>query len=428
MKLTCACLLLLLFSGTATCDDWPQWRGGSLDCLSDEKNLPDNFESASRLWQLNLPGPGGSSPVVWDDQIFVASVDGNDLVLIKVSNQGEIAWKKTLVGKNANIRMDRANSASPSPITDGKHVWVMMTDGILHCFDFAGKLQWTKDMQKEYGQFNIQFGMTSTPVLDDGKLYFQFIHGNMRDRKSTSVGKIVALNADDGKQVWLHERTTDATAENKHAYTTPTIFRNSKRAFLVVHGADFTTGHDLESGKELWRIGGMNPRDQYNPFLRFVSSPVCSESMIVVPSAKNGPVYALNPAMDGRVDEHQRGSAILWQLEKGTPDVASPVIAGDLVFLARENGVLICVDARTGEVCYEERLLTNKHRSTPVVADGKVYVIGRDGTAVVLENSREFKVLAKHKLGEDTTASPAISNGRIYVRTNKSLIAFGKGK
>lgn len=428
MKVIVSCMLLTQITGLLLAkENWPQWRGPGLDSISSESGLPDSFADEYRLWTVRLPGPGGCSPVIWNDQIFVGSVAGDDLVLIKINREGETQWTQKLAGKNHNIRMDRANSASPSPVTDGEHVWVMMTDGILHCFDFDGQLKWKKDMQQEYGTFEIQFGMTSTPVLDKGKLYFQFIHGDMRNRSTNSVGQIVALNAADGSQVWIHKRHTDAVAENKHSYTTPTIFRNDQLEFLVVHGADFTTAHSLDDGKELWRIGGMNPKgSSYNPFLRFVSSPVCSESMIVVPSAKNGPVYALNPNMKGTVGDDVRHNAILWTLDKGTPDVACPVITGKHVFLARENGVVICLDAKTGEKNYEERLLASMHRSTPVVADGKVYMVGRDGTAIVLADDPEFKLISKQKLGEDTTASPAISNGRIYIRTNESLIAFGK--
>jgi len=282
-------------------------------------------------------------------------------------------------------------------------------------------------MQQAYGQFEIQFGMTSTPLLDRGRLYFQFIHGDMRNRSTRSVGQIIALHAADATEIWKHERITDAVAENKHAYTSPTIFRNEEREYLVVHGGDFTTAHSLEDGNELWRIGGMNPKGtSYNPFLRFVSSPVCSESMIVVPSAKNGPVYALNPNISGTIEPESRGTAILWELAKGTPDVATPVISGKNVFLARENGVVLCLDAKTGQVHFEERLLADKHRSTPVIAAGKVYILGRDGTAIVLADENELKLISEFKLGEDITASPAISNGRIYIRTNKSLIAFGR--
>ena len=427
MKTVTTCVLILCTFGSAMCEDWPQWRGARLDSLSSESNLPDSLDDQSQLWRFEMPGPGGCSPVIWNEQIFVASVDGRDLVLMKISVEGKEIWRTSLTGKNQNIRMDRANSASPSPVTDGKYVWVMMTDGILHCFDFDGQLQWKKDLQNEYGKFDIQFGMTSTPVLDNGKLYLQFIDGNMRDRATTSVGKIIALNARDGSELWKHVRRTDATAENKHSYTTPTIYRRDNLEYLVVHGADYTTGHSLDDGTELWRIGGMNPQgSNYNPFLRFVSSPVCSESMVVVPSAKNGPVYAISPKLSGTISAEARKDVLIWELEQGTPDVATPLITDKHVYLARENGVVLCLDAGTGKQLYEKRLLSDKHRSTPVAADGKVYFVGRDGTTLVIADESEFRQLSRFKLGEDTTASPAVSNGRIYVRTNKSLFAFGK--
>ena len=427
MKTLMTCVLILLTFGSAMCDDWPQWRGAGLDSLSSETNLPDALDNETQIWRLEMPGPGGCSPVIWNDQIFVASVDGRNLVLMKISVEGKEIWRTNLTGKNQSIRMDRANSASPSPVTDGKNIWVMMTDGILHCFDFDGNLKWKKDLQKEYGRFDIQFGMTSTPVLDNGKLFLQVIDGNMRDRVTTSVGKIIALDARDGSELWKHVRRTDATAENKHSYTTPTIYRNNGLEFLVIHGADYTTAHSLVDGKELWRIGGMNPKGaDYNPFLRFVSSPVCSKSMVVVPSAKNGPVYALRPKLSGTIGAESKEEALIWELEHGTPDVATPLITEKHVYLARENGVVLCLEAKTGKQIFEKRLLSDKHRSTPVAADGKIYLVGRDGTTLVLADDSEFKLLSKYKLGEDTTASPAVSNGRVYIRTNKSLFAFGK--
>ncbi len=406
-------------------ENWPQWRGGSWDSLSPATGLPEALIEETLIWSLELPGPGGASPVVWGDRIFLSSVDGSKVALLCINTDGNLLWQRDLAGKNQRIRMDNANSASPSPVADASHVWVMKTDGLLHCFTHAGDLVWKKDLQEEYGRFNIQFGMTSTPLLDRGMLYLQLIHGDMRD-KSSSIGKIVALDASDGSQRWVHVRETAATVENKHAYTSPLLFRNADRQFLIVHGADATTGHRLEDGQELWRVIGLNPKSGYNPFLRFVSSPVCNEDLIVVPSAKSGPVIGISPDLSGSVslDSHW----IKWKLDRGTPDVATPVISNKLVYLARENGVFVCVDAETGTMLYEERILRDKHRSTPVVADGRIYLVGRDGTALVLGEGREFRLISEYDLEEDTTASPAIADGKIYVRTNKSLFAFAKSK
>ena len=185
-------LLLVVFPvHSIHADNWPQWRGANLDSVSHEKELPRSLSKDNLLWKLKMPGPGGASPIVWEDNIFVASVEGNDLVLLCITTDGKQKWKRKLEGRNRQIRMDNSNGASPSPVTDGDHVWVMLTPGIVHCFDFQGNLIWKKDMQNEYGEFQIQFGMTSTPLLDNGNLYFQFIHGNMRDREP-STGKIVA--------------------------------------------------------------------------------------------------------------------------------------------------------------------------------------------------------------------------------------------
>lgn len=416
------CLTLIVVGQSSAVDNWPQWRGAKFDSISSETNFPKSLNEQSQLWKLEMPGPAGASPIVWEDKIFVASVDGKDLVLMCVSTEGKILWNQKLEGQNKQIRMDRSNFASPSPVTDGKHVWVMLSDGVLHCFTIDGELIWKKDMQKEYGKFEIQFGLSSTPLLDKGKLYFQLIHGSMRNDK-TSVGHLVALDAETGDEVWNHTRKTSALTENKHAYTSPTLFRNADREYLVIHGADFATGHSLEDGKEIWRLGGFNPQASYYGYLRFVSSPACSENLIVLPSAKNGPVFAIRPDVVGNVSSKETG--IVWKNKKGTPDVSTPVISQDRIFLARENGVIVCLDAKTGAKHYEERVLRDKHRSTPVIAGGRVYVVGRDGSVVVLDDSAEFKLISQADLGEDTTASPAFANGRIYIRTNKSLMAFG---
>ncbi len=408
---------------------WPQWRGPQLDSVS-HSDQPVSLQGIdSRLWQVELPGPGGSSPVVWDDSIFVTTVEGiesgDPMSLMAFDRSGKLRWKQALDGENRNVR-DNANSASPSPITDGTHVWAMMTNGYLHCFTIDGQLIWKKDLQQEYGEFNIQFGMSSTPVLDQGRLYLQLIHGNMRDRGRTSEGHVVALDAQTGAQIWYHKRLTDGYAENLHSYASPTIYRDQERAFLITHGADYVIGHSLEDGTELWRCGGLNPRGQsYNPTLRFVASPTCIPGIIIIPSAKRGPVLALDPAkLDGDVTENE--DAFLWRLQRGTPDVASPVVFDGLVYLAGERGSLTCVDAATGETVYEiERFCAGNHRSTPVVVDDRLIIPGRDGTIYVVQAGHEFKLLNEIKLDQETTASAAVAAGMVYIRTFDALHCFG---
>lgn len=420
--------VVLMFGCQTNGDNWPQWRGPQLNSVSGESNLPGTFSRESgMLWRTALPGPAGSSPVVWGDQVYVTSVDGrkngDQMSLLCLGVDGILRWKQKLDGTNANT-MDSANSASPSPSTDGQHVWAMMGNGILHCFTVTGELVWKKDLQEEYGKFNIQFGMATTPVLDRGRLYLALIHGDMRDMKTTSVGHVVALDAETGAEVWHQKRETDAVSENTHSYSSPVVYRDDEREFLITHGADYVIGHSLEDGSELWRCGGFNPKgSDYNPYLRFVSSPCCQKGIIIVPSAKRQSVLALKPELNGDVTE--RSETIHWRMTGGTPDVASPVIYQGLVYLADEKGILVCVDGKTGETLYEKRLFASRHRSTPVAADGKLFITGRDGQVFVVKTGRDFELISKTDLQEETTSSPAIADGKIFVRTFDALYAFG---
>ncbi len=420
-------VLLINCANAQEANNWPQWRGSTLDSVSQATNLPVNFEEeGSLLWRVELPGPAGASPIVWGDRVLLTSVDSEsgELLLLCYNMAGEQLWQRQLKGENQKVRMDSSNSASPSPSTDGKHVWANTGVGFLECFDMDGNPVWSVDLQDRYGDFDIQFGMTSTPILHGGRLYLQLIHGSMRG-PGTSVGYVVALNAETGEEIWMHTRKTDGTAENRHSYASPTIVHEGEDAYLVTHGGDYVMGHSLEDGSEIWRCGGFNPQgDGYNPYLRFVSSPIFSDGMLLVPTAKNRSIVALKPSLVG--DVTQDDSARYWTLDRGTPDVACPVTDGRLVYLAGEKGVFTALDAVTGEVVYKKRLMADRHRSTPVVADGKLYITGRDGTIHVLSQGRNLEVLAQNELGEQTTASPAIVDGMIFIRTWEALYCFAK--
>ncbi len=414
----------MLSSGLSANDNWPQWRGEKLDSVSGESGLPGELDKEKNLlWRTELPGPAGASPVVWGDKVFVSTIADDKLELHCISTSGKPLWKKRLDGVNRNSR-DGGNSASPSPCTDGEHVWCMMGDGMLYCFTMDGNQVWKNNLQAMYGEFIIQFGMTSTPILDNGRLYLQLIHGSMRERDKTSEGWVLAFDAKSGKEIWKHRRKTDGIIENKHSYASPTIYRDADVKYLLTHGGDYVIAHSLKDGSEIWRCGGLNPKGSgYNPTLRFVSSPTTVPGMIVVPTAKNGVVKSLKPGLKGDVTNQE--SSQHWVMKRGTPDVATPLIHDGLVYLARENGVLVCVDAKTGELVYQERILDDRHRSTPVYADGKIYLAGRKGNIVVVKAGREMEVISKCELGEQTTASPAIADGMVFIRTFDALYAFG---
>ena len=406
-------------------EDWPQWRGPGLNNVSEGKGFPtdwDNEQGSEKniKWKVALPGPAGASPVVAGDRIFLTSVDDQDLILMCVGKDGKKQWTQKLGSGNRNARRDEGNFASPSPSTDGKHVWAMFGSGDLGCYTVEGKEVWKKDLQEVYGDFDIQFGMASTPVLHKGVLYLQLIHGRMNRDPSRAL--ILALDAKSGEEKWKHIRETDATIENKHSYASPTIYDYGDTQLLITHGADYVIAHSLKDGSEIWRSGGFH-LGRYNPTLRMVASPVCSEGLIVVPTAKRGPVFALKP--NGKGDITDSAQFHSWSLNRGTPDVPTPAIHDGLVYLCNEGGILTCVDAKTGEQQYQERLESDRYRSSPTVAGGHVYLTSRRGIVSVVKVGRNYELVSEIDMGEPISASPAFSDGTIYIRTFDNLYAIG---
>lgn len=412
-------IALVLLASTAMAGNWPQWRGPKNDGLSAETNLPTEWSDTKNVvWTLPMPGRGGSTPCVWGDRLFVSStVEGSaDLVAICVDvKAGKEVWKKTL-GKAAVVaRKDEGDAASASPSTDGKHVWFMFGSGDVACLDFAGDVKWSFNAQDRYGKFRIQFGFHSTPVLHDGKLYLQMLHDGGQH--------VIAVDAATGNEAWKIDRKSDGTAECLHSYASPFVWSNGTAAYLVTHGNDYAIAHDLKDGSEIWRLGGLNSKERYNRTLRLVSSPVCTPELIIVPSAKDGPVVAVRPNAKGEFAEGSEHEA--WRLPKGTPDVPCPLVVDGHVYLSGESGALTCLDAKTGEKVYSKTVRSFRHRASPVHADGKIFYTARDGTTYVVKAGPTFELLSTNSTKDEQTASLAIADGRIYVRGFKNLYAVG---
>ena len=417
-----ALLSMAAFSETTRAENWPQWRGPKNNGISSETNTPTKWSKTENVaWRLPMPGPAGATPAVWGERIFVTSVDksSGDLLLLCVGTDGKEKWKQVLATGNKDVRGDEGNSASNSPSTDGEHVWAMMTTGVLGCWTVEGKEVWKFNLQDRYGKFNIQFGMTSTPVLDGDQLYLQLIHGDGNAKTREAI--VVCLEKKTGTEIWKRDRPSDAIQENEHSYASPVIYDDGATKFLLSHGADFIVAHDLKDGHELWRCGNLNSKTKYDPTLRFVASPAVSRGIIVVPTAKGAPVFALKP--DGKGDITNNSAAHLWKHAK-TPDVPSPLIHGGLVYLCMQDGQVHLLDEKTGEQIYLKRAHNDRYRGSPVFADGKVYLTSRDGHVTVIKAGRDYEVLAENELGEPISASPAFANGTLYLRSFDALWAI----
>lgn len=408
-------------------ENWSQWRGAYFNGISHEKNLPITWDSKTNVaWRVSLPGAGGATPVVWGDKIFVTSVDGDDLLLLCFNTSGKKEWQQVIGQGNKIVRKGEGNAASPSPCTDGKHVWAMMSNGLLACYTVDGKKVWGLDLDKKYGPFQIQFGMATSPLLYKDRLCLQLLHGEGDPR--TEESRVIALDKLTGKEIWKRKRITGASKENEHSYTSPLAYLFGDKPLMISHGSDFTIAYDFKTGKEIWRMGGLNPHNnpqrKYHPTLRMVASPGIGKNIIVIPTAKNGPVFAVRPGFTGDITNNPK--AIIWKRKSNTPDVPTPLVVDGLVYLCRENGNLICIEAETGKELYQKKTHRHRHRASPVYADGHIYLTARDGRITVVKAGRKFQVVATNKMNESITATPVISNGTIYLRTFKGLYAIRK--
>jgi outer membrane protein assembly factor BamB len=414
-------LIFLAVAATgARADNWPSWRGPNGDGISGEKGLPTTWsETKNVVWKLSLPGKGSSTPITWGERIFLTCVDGNDLVLVCVSTKGDITWKSKLAGgQRSTFRKDEGNEASASPSTDGKHIFTFVGSGDVACHDFEGKQLWHFNAQKRYGKFSIQHGIHVTPVLHEDRLFIALIHSNGH--------WVIALNKATGEELWKVERKSDAVGESREAYASPVLWQNGKELNLVVLGADYTTGHRLSDGAEIWRLGDLNPKGpKYSNALRIIATPVASSDQLYVPTARGGLMVALKQGAEGSIKTGNKFEA--WRIPKGAPDVPSPLYHDGLVYLMRENGVLMVVDAKTGSSVGEVRLNSERYRASPVYGDGHVYLTSREsGTFTVVKASAKTEVVSTNRLSDEFTASPAIAQGRIYLRGFRALYAIGE--
>ena len=450
---------LIFGLGQVQADNWPQWRGPNMDGICNESGLPATWSATENVaWSLKMPGMGSSTPAIWGDHIFLTSEDGEDVDLICVSTAGKELWRQKLSSSEHGKRYrGEGNNSSASASTDGKLVFTFTGTGDMACHNFAGEQIWGFNAQERYGRFNIQHGMHTTPLLHKDRLYLTLLHSGGR--------KIVALDKATGKEAWVLKREDDATNECEQAYTSPMLWHKGGVEYLVVLGNDYCTAHSLEDGKEIWRVGDLNPKESYNRAFRFVASPLATEDLIVIPTAKNGPVVAVKPDAKGEI--RTGNSSLQWRLSRGTPDVPAPLLVDGLVYLCSESGMFSCLDAKTGKANYQlQRTHASNYRASPVYADGKIYLTAQDGVVTVVKAGPNFEVLATNKFSskaeaaapaqppagppgggrgrrgpggggfgggaslgaESMNASPAISNGRIYLRSMDTLYAIELGK
>jgi outer membrane protein assembly factor BamB len=445
--------VVALAVATAAHANWPNWRGPNGDGTAPQtRNLPETWSTSQNIkWKVELPAWSGSTPMVWGDKIFLNTPSkeevkpveppppspdgkakkrpgasrglgmngpgGQEILLLCLDRaSGKELWRRPYDRGN-EIKM-KQNMSSPTPVTDGKLVWVVSGNGIVACFDLNGNEKWKFDIPKNFGKIGIQFGYGSSPLLLDGKLVFQMLQGLYTDEPSY----VFALNAADGKKLWHVERPTDAEHETPDAYSTPAVLTVGGKKQIVVNGGGYITGHEFETGKEVWRGGGLNPNNARN--YRVIASPLVKDGMIFAPTRVH-PFLAFRAGGSGDITT----SHLAWKFtERGAPDVPTPVSDGERLYLADDQGAITCVNAKTGEKIYgPEQTGIGRTSSSPILADGKLYLISESAETAVVAAGPSYRLIAKNTLdGTYTLSTPAFVGDEIYVRTATHLYCIKK--
>jgi outer membrane protein assembly factor BamB len=433
-KLSLASLsVLLVVSTAARAADWAQLRGPYFNGSTDEKNLPSTWSKTENIaWSVDMAGPSAATPIIFGDRVFVSSVDDRAKTLHAICldrKTGKVQWQHQ-VGEGIR-RDDKSNFSSPSPSTDGKTVVYYYGNGELVSFDLTGKKLWSRNIQTDYGDFAYQWTPSASPLLYAGKLYIQVlqrdvpVHGKGRPNGESYL---LALDPTTGKTLWRQVRLSEAKAESREAFTTPMPYEHNGRKELLVIGGDDLTGHDLETGKELWRWGTWNPTRIGH--WRLVPSVVAGDGVILACAPKGDPIYAIKAGGSGRLED----SAVAWKSENRgalSSDVPTPAFyGGDFFILGDGRRALSRVEPRTGKVKWTvETPGRKKLEASPTVADGKVYFMnfGGDVAVVDAEKGQVLNTIAMGDEGDDMIRSSiSISQGQLFIRTNSKLYCVGK--
>jgi len=423
-------ILLTALALPVHAENWPQWRGPHFDGSSSETGLPSTWSKTENIkWTAPLPGYSGATPIIWEDSVFVSSPDAQkDLLLLCLERQtGKVKWQKTV--SHGDREKGRNNMASPSPVTDGKVVIAMFATGDIATYDFTGRELWKRDLAADYGKFSINWIYGSSPMLYQGKMYVQVLqqtpvpsgYSHAQDGKAERESYLLCLDPATGKNIWRNVRPTDAVSESFEAYTTP-IPLEGKNEIIVV-GGNYITAHSASDGAEIWRCAGLN--DRAERFWRVVPSPVIADGLVIACGPKRDPVLAIKDGGKGLVT----ASNIAWKFKEYPSDCVTPLVYEKKLFvLDGDRQMLTRLNPQTGEKVWQGSLGVHEIvRASPTGADGKIYVVSEEGTAIVLSAGDEFKVLATIPMGESPVrASIAAANKDLFIRTAKNLCCVGQ--
>lgn len=427
-------VLLLANSAGATKASWPQWRGPSGQGTSDEKNLPTEWSATKNIkWKTPIAGRGHSSPIVWGNRIFLTTAIQGEVVpgakavkhmypegeflhpdsvgadhkhAFKVicldRETGKILWERTAFeGTPYDDRHRKSSFAAATPATDGKYVYAYFgTEGI-YAYDMKGKQIWKANLGK-IG--TVGMGTGTSPILHNNLVIVQC------DEEFGEASFIVGLDKKTGKEVWRTPRKTIEVS-----WSTPLLVHTAKRAELITSGNELVVAYDPATGKELWRHKGVESNS--------IPSPVSNSELVFISAGFPAKIaMAIKLGSDGDLVD-----SVVWKYEKGTAYVPSPILYGDYLYLTTDRGILTCLDSRTGEVKYEGGRVPvpATFTASPIAFEGKILMTSEDGDTFVIKAGPKHEILATNSVNEPVYASPAVADGNIFIRGEKTLYCIG---
>lgn len=416
MHMTLLLLLAAALPSAASAENWPMFRGPTRQGISAEKNLPLHWSSDSNvLWKTSIPGQGWSSPIVWNDRIFVTSAtdEGETCRVLSIDRtSGEILWN-TEVFKQVPRRKEQRNSyATPTPATDGKLVFTCFGDGSFAALDFDGKIAWTNREYSFYGQH----GLGTSPILYRGLLIMARDGSSEGEDKKLGWQKpwdqsyVLALDANTGKEKWKGKRGLSRIAHMApNVWTAP-----DGHTEVVSEAGDVVQGFDLSNGERLWTSEVIGEGK--------VPSVVLGDGMVFTAGGWGGKETIKAFRLGERGDLKEKN--LIWEQKKGMPKVPSMLYLKPYLYAITDGGVATCMKEESGEIVWQERIGGN-FSASPVAADGHIYFLADDGKTTIINAGQKFEILAQNPLNENLQASIAISHGNLFIRTEKNLFCIG---
>jgi outer membrane protein assembly factor BamB len=408
--------------------DWPQWRGPFLNGSAAAATLPATWTLTENLrWNVPLPGPGSSTPVVWGQRLFVTAVRSADNTLLALcldTRSGAVLWSQEA---GASRSANNNTMASPSAVTDGKLVCFTFGTARLRCYDLEGRAVWERDLEKEFGPNALMFGYSSSPLLHEGTLYLPVLRNLQADSYGAAAAPatpsyLIALDLATGATRWRVERPSAALGEAQEAYSTPVPLTRQGRTEILVYGADRLSACAAADGRETWSWEGYNP-ERVNHW-RVVTTPVVGPELVYVAAPKYGPLYALRPpAQDGEP------ATLVWQHQKLTPDASTPLLYDGRLYVVHDNRrLLVCLDPASGAVHWQGDLGGGGViRASLTGAAGRIFALFEPGEVVVAKAGDAFAVLHRLQMGSYPARSTlSVADEALFIRTADRLFCVGQ--